>query len=215
MTPSPHVSPEPEAPRAVPMSGDLPLWVAPGTGSRVVVYLHGFCGEPSRADEWARSVQPLATVVGLTGNVPCVDRPGRFRYAADVKYLDYRIRKAIRSSSAALERSLDAESIVLVGYSEGALRAEQLAWLFPRRYSRTVLMSGPSAPAYEHLARTERVAIVRGQREYSKSYRNAAGHLTRAGLAAQYFELPGAAHGEFGPDAARVVADIFDFLLAD
>ena len=206
--------PKMEAVRTVPMSGDLPIVVAAGKSDLPIVYLHGFCGDPARAKEWAVSAQAHGTLIALHGNAPCVGKPGRYRFSADMKYLDYRVRKAVGAAAAATGRSLDAERIVLVGYSEGATRAEQLAWVYPERYPLLAVMSGPSAPSYDRLQRAERVAIVRGAKEYTKPYRRAAGHLSRAGLATRYFELPEAAHGDFGDEAPRVMAELFRFLFS-
>ncbi len=212
--PAPEPTEELAAARRVPMSGDLPIVVAEGRTSRPIVYLHGFCGDPSRVEEWAASAQEFGTVIALHGNAPCVGKPGRYRFTADMKYLDYRVRKAVRAAADATNMQLDSERIILVGYSEGATRAEQLAWVYPKRYPRAVLMSGPTAPSFDRLKRAERVAVVRGGREYRKPYRAAAGHLSRAGLPSRYFELPGAAHGEFGSGAPRVMSEVFGFLFA-
>ena len=194
------------------MSGDLPIVVAEGRTTRPIVYLHGFCGDPARVEEWAAAAQEFGTIIALHGNAPCVGKPGRYRFTADMKYLDYRVRKAVRAAVDATGMELDSARINLVGYSEGATRAEQLAWVYPERYPRVVLMSGPTAPSFDRLKRGERVAIVRGSREYRKPYRAAAGHLRRAGLPSRYFELPGAAHGEFGSSATKVMGDVFGYL---
>ncbi len=205
---------DPPAPRFIAVSGDVPAWVAPGYGesTRVIVYLHGLCGDPIRASEWARSAQRFGTLISLRGDTKCKTSFGHF-FRSDPTYLDYRIKKAIRSVSSVLERSLDEEDVVLVGYSQGAERAEDLGWLFSGRYSRIALMSGPSAPHADKTAKLDALAIVRGGKEYQKTYREAAIHIDRAGIPTRFFQLPGAVHGEFGRDAPRVMNELFEHLL--
>lgn len=206
---------DPPPPRFIPVSGDVPAWVEPAFGEtdQTVVYLHGMCGDPTHAADWAAIAAHHATLVALRGDLECVG--GGTYWRGDPTFLDYRIRKAVRSVSRALGRPLDDTSLVLVGYSQGAQRAEDLAWTFPKRYARVALMSGPSAPRFDRVRRLERLAIVRGAREYRKTYREAATNIDRGGVPAKFFELPQAAHGELGPDAPNVMSELFDFLFAD
>jgi predicted esterase len=178
----------------------------------VVVYLHGFCSDASTVTEWAPAVQPHATLIALHGELSCAGQPGRFRWGNDIRFIDYRIQRAIRSIGTALEHELDAANVTIVGYSEGATRAESLAWLYPERYRRAVLMSAPEPPAFEKVRRSERVAVLRGGREFRRTYRLAAEHFDRAGVRSRFWELPGASHGELGPEALRVLGEVFDFV---
>lgn len=205
---------EPPALRWIPVSGDVPALVGPGFGDseRAIVYLHGMCGDPARAREWGAAAQAFGTLIALRGGSACPGHAAGHYWSGDPTFLDYRIRKAVRSVSRALERPLDDERVVLLGYSQGAQRAEDLAWVFPERYGEVALMSGPGAPSYDKLHGVRALAITRGSREYKKSWRQAADRLSAAGLGARYFELPGAAHGQFGPEAPRVLTEIFEHL---
>jgi predicted esterase len=140
---------DPPAPRWVSVSGDVPAWVASSRepSSEVVIYLHGMCGDPARAAELAPAVQRRATLIAPRADSACHGAVGHY-WAGDATFLDYRIRKAIRSVGQRLDRPLDEAEIVLVGYSQGAQRAEELAHVYPRRYARVVLMSGPSPPSF-------------------------------------------------------------------
>jgi predicted esterase len=206
--------PDPPAPRFIPVSGDAPAWVAPAFDDtpRVVVYLHGMCGDPARGSEWARVVQQRATLIALRGGVYCKAGGGHY-WRGDPTYLDYRITKAIRSVAQELGRPLDDSRVVLFGYSQGAQRAEDLAWIFSSRYRRVALMSGPTTPYFPHVSALRRLAIVRGQREYEKPYRESAIVLAKMGVRTKFFELPGAHHGEFGPNVTDVFTKVLDFLL--
>lgn len=200
--------------RKVPVSGEEPALVAPAEGSsrRVVVYLHGFCSDAHGVVEWAQAVQKHATLIAPHGELACDGQPGRYRWGNDIRFADYRIQRAVRSVSKSLGRELERDDVTIAGYSEGADRAESLAWLFPSRYRRAVLMSGPDAPRFDKLRRAERVAVLRGEREYRTTYRMAAEHFDRAGLSARFWELPGAAHGELGPRGPEVLREVFDFV---
>lgn len=191
--------PEPEL-IAVPMGGDLPVHVAVGSTERVIVYLHGWCGDPTRVREWMKAATPHGTLVALHGDQPCREKPGRYRFGADIKYLDYRIKKALRAAAGEVGMDLAAPPIVLVGYSEGAMRAEDLAWIYPQRYRRLVLMSGPNPPDFTKVRRAEALVVTRGGREYQKTFRETVRHIRAAGATANYVELPGARHGDFGDE---------------
>jgi pimeloyl-ACP methyl ester carboxylesterase len=206
---------DPPPPRFIPVSGDVPAWVEPAfvETDQAIVYLHGMCGEPTHAADFAEVAARHGTLIALRGDVGC--KGGGTYWRGDPTFLDYRIKKAVRSVSAALGRPLDETSLVLLGYSQGAQRAEDLAWTFPKRYARVALMSGPSAPRFDRVRRLARLAIVRGQREYRKTYREAATNIDRGGVPARFFVLPGAAHGQFGPDAPTAMSGVFDFLFAE
>lgn len=209
----PRASP-PAPVRFVPVSGEAPARVAraENDSKRVVVYLHGFCSDASTVTEWAPAVQRHATLIALHGELDCAGQPGRFRWGNDIRFIDYRIQRAIRSIGTALEVELDTANVTIVGYSEGATRAESLAWLHPERYRRAVLMSGPEPPTFERVRRSERVAVLRGGREFRRTYRATAEHFDRAGVRSRFWELPGASHGELGPEALRVLGEVFDFV---
>lgn len=200
--------------RFVPVSGEAPARVAPADtdSPRVVIYLHGFCSDASTVADWAPGVQRHATLIALHGELGCDGQPGRHRWGNDIRFIDYRIARAIRSVGKSLGRELDPSSVTIVGYSEGAARAESLAWLYPGRYRRAVLMSAPEPPVFDRVRRLDRLAVLRGGREYQRTYRLAAEHYDRAGVPSRYWELPGATHGELGHEGARVLREVFDFV---
>jgi len=226
--PAPERAPAPAAPpqqpaaanapppvRLVPISGEEPARVAPALGDskRVIVYLHGFCSDTSGVHEWAGAAQRHATLIAPHGELGCDGQPGRYRWGNDVRFIDYRIQRAIRSVSKATGVELDRTSVTLVGYSEGAARAESLIWLFPDHYRRAALMSGPEVPAFDKVRQLERLAVLRGEREYRRTYRLAAEHFDRAGVSSRFWELPGASHGGLGPEGPRVLGEVFDYLM--
>jgi hypothetical protein len=74
-------------------------------------------------------------------------------------------------------------------------------------------MSGPNPPSQRRVLRIERLAVTRGERELSRQYRVAVDAITAGGVSAEFFELPGAAHGELGPEGASVMHAVLRHLL--
>ena len=179
---------------------DKPVLVVRGRGSRVIVYLHGRCGEPERLRAWAAAASTFGTVIALRGEVRCRDGV-RARWTEDVATIDRRITAAIRAVGANHPEPLDANARVVFGYSQGALRAESLASRFPERYPLVVLAAGPRGPRADALAKVRRAVVVAGELDVREPLAKGADELLLRGVPARYVELPGARHGEFGPEA--------------
>ncbi len=110
---------------------------------RVLVYLHGYCGDVNAVGAFVPAAQAHGTLIALLGDQPCPkDKPGRFKWGSDPYALDQRIQRAIRLVNRAQQLDLDAHDITLFGYSQGALRAESLARYYAQRYPR-VILGGP------------------------------------------------------------------------
>jgi predicted esterase len=179
---------------------DKPVLVVRGRGSRVIAYLHGRCGEPERLRAWAAAASTFGTVIALRGDVRCRDG-ARARWTEDVAAIDRRITAAIRAVGANHPEPLDATARVVFGYSQGALRAESLASRFPDRYPLVVLAAGPRGPRVDALSKIRRAVVVAGELDVREPLAKGAEELLQRGVPTRYVELPGARHGEFGPDA--------------
>jgi predicted esterase len=203
-------------PVIVPVAGDAPAHVvhAPGATRGAIVYLHGRCTDP--ATDLAR-LAPVArahgTIVALQGDEACPGGKG-FRWTTDIQAIEPRVERALQAVAAARGGALDTAQITLVGYSEGAARAESLTHAFPVRYPRVALIGAPSAPSAANLGAARGVALLAGQKDRQDLMRTGLLALEHAGKPAKFFELPGAEHGEFGPEGARVVGEALDFLAA-
>jgi pimeloyl-ACP methyl ester carboxylesterase len=199
-----HPSAQPIAPEVmldeVRVPRDKPVLVVRGRGSRVIVYLHGRCGEPERLRAWAAAASTFGTVIALRGEVRCRDGV-RARWTEDVATIDRRITAAIRAVGANHPEPLDANARVVFGYSQGALRAESLASRFPERYPLVVLAAGPRGPRADALAKVRRAVVVAGELDVRAPLAKGADELLRRGVPTRYVVLPGARHGEFGPEA--------------
>jgi predicted esterase len=209
----PPADSEPEvAIREVRVPGDASILVAQGETSTPIVYLHGRCGDPTAFRAWAQAGVKFGTILSLKGDQKCKGG-GRTKWTEDGAKLDRRITRAIEVARTELGIELDTERRLVVGYSQGALRAELLGTKFPKRYPRAVLIAGPRAPRPTSLVRSEAVLLVVGDHDAREHLSEAATKLARAGRAVRYLELPGARHGEYGTAAPRVFSEGLTWLI--
>lgn len=202
----------------VDVSGDKAVLVVAGNErvKRPIVHLHGMCGAAKDdLDAFGAAVaKEHGTIIAVTGDVPCNDQPGLFQWSQDAEKLDARISAAIDAVNAARSLSLDKSDVVVIGESMGAARAESLAAKKPERYGRLVLVGSPQSPSPQNLGKVKAVANVAAEKEPQGTMKNGAKALAAAGLASQFWELPGATHGEYGPDGGRVMAEAVAFVAA-
>jgi len=189
--------------REVRIPGDKPVLVVPGDTPTPIVYLHGRCGDPTAFKAWADAGVRFGTILSLQGDQRC-KASARTKWTEDAALLDRRITRALEVVSDELGIELDRERRVVVGYSQGALRAELLGTRYPDRYPRAVLIAGPRAPKPTSLTKSEAVLLVVGDHDARSHLSEAAQKLAHRGRAVRYLELPGARHGEYGADATRV-----------
>lgn len=185
---------------------DLPAIVymaAPGV-RHAIIYLHGHCGSLDKIGSWAPEVTRYGTLIALRGNWACAGAPGRFRWGMSIRYLDKRIRRAAHRVQELRGGDLDVDRLTVIGYSQGAEKAEQLPRRYPERYPRIVLAGPPTAPHPWRLAPAEAVVVVAGENEVRAHILRGFRRLQNAGALAAYMELPDARHGEFGPHGAEV-----------
>ncbi|HTJ81692.1 MAG TPA: hypothetical protein VL400_08195 [Polyangiaceae bacterium] len=190
--------------------GDRKVLVVPGETRTAIVYLHGRCGDPTAFEAWAPAGRKFGTILSLEGDVKC--KGGRTKWAGDVARLDARITAAIAQARAELGLDIAEEPRVVVGYSQGSLRAEALATRFPKRYPRAVLIAGPRAPKDTSLGSTEAVLFLVGDHDVRGPLHEAAEKLEAHGKNARYLELKDARHGDYGSSPLPTVTEGFDWL---
>lgn len=198
----------------VPNDKDVLVVIGKPDVKRPIVHLHGMCGSPkSDLDAWGSTVaKDHGTIIAVTGDVPCPGQPGLFQWSSDADELDARISAAIDAVNAARSLDLDKNEVLLVGESMGASRAELLATKKPERYPRLVLVGSPQTPSPQNLAGVRAVANLAGEKEGQAAMKNGARALSAAGKASQFWELPGAVHGEYGPEGARIMSEAVAFV---
>jgi pimeloyl-ACP methyl ester carboxylesterase len=216
-----HTRPAPPAPpprsreiELVDVPEDQPALVIRGEGARPIVYLHGMCSEPrSDLEAWGSSVSAYGTVIGLVGDTRCASATGNATWTNDPAAIDARIGAAI-DALRARGVALDPSEMIVIGESLGASRAEALASRFPARYTRVILVGAPQTPSPKSLGRAKAIALLAGEREPQEKMLQGTAGLEAHGLAARFWELPGATHGTYGPEGARAMAEAVAFVAA-
>jgi pimeloyl-ACP methyl ester carboxylesterase len=206
----------PPAYRVLEDAVDPPLYVLDGNvpNGRVLVYLHGYCGDINAIGAFAEAATTHATVITLRGDQPCPDKPGRFKWSRDIKGLDQRIQRALGRVAAQGRVPIDRADVTLMGYSQGALRAESLARFYGGHYRRVVLGGPPERPSPRHFPSALAIAVVGGEKEDTADMQRGTLDLQSAGKLARFFLLPGVDHGEFGAEGNRVMSEALGFVLA-
>lgn len=194
---------------SVPVPGDTPAHFVRTTGGsrRVAFYLPPKCTDPMPSFQgWAVEAAADTTVIGISGDQACPHTP-YFQLSGDPAHLAARVDAAIHAVSTQLPGGLDTSTLVLVGYSQGASKAEDLAAHSPQRFPRVVLIGAPDAPTVSHLGHTRVVATMAGERDRRDLMMTGTAALTHAGIPSRFFLLPGAAHGEMGPEGGKVMRE--------
>lgn len=197
----------------VPVEGDKNLRVAHAEPNQkqAIVYLHGMCGGSTAADPWVHHATAHGTFVVVRADVPCTDRPG-FKWPAEPEKIEARIQKALALVQEQRGGRLDTEEVVLIGYSQGAHRAEMLARKYPEKYKRLVLGGPPTSAEPSLLKQAARIAVFGGQLEDFSHMQRGQRALQQAGIPSRYYTLPQAYHGDYGPEGPRMMKEIIDWL---
>lgn len=197
----------------VAVPGDLPaLVVRPAAGAAAIrtVFLTGSCTHPSTyLRAFAHAAAEHGGLVAVQGDLPCGDpAAGLRKWSADTALAQRRIAAALHAAG------VDADDdLTVVGYSQGAERAEWLANRFPTKFTRFVLVASPIVPSPRRLAGAHAVVTIAGKGDVRENMADGARALRRDAIPAIYMELTSTKHGEL--DAATddaVVAQAFDWL---
>jgi len=195
---------------------DRPIRVLPAArpGRRVLVYLHGYCGDVNAVGAFVPAAAAHGTLIALLGDQPCKDKPGRFKWNTDSHALNQRIARAIRLVNRTHGWDLDEADVTLFGYSQGAVRAEALVRYYPKRYPRVILGGPPRRPKAEHFKHVRAIAVFGGELENTSNMIGGADDVIAAGFRARFFLFPGVDHGDFGGELAGNLAlsEILEFV---
>jgi predicted esterase len=185
-----------------------PIYVMRGhhDGSTPIVVLHGMC---SHGLGYAQSFQWNAAKKGIVV-APQGDKPCGGPWASwslDLRALDERIVGAF----IALGLPEPIRDITLVGYSQGASRAEALARKWPDRYSRLILIASPDAPSARGLRQLRCAVMMAGERDRQDLMKQGASAFRAAGVPVTFQVIPQARHGEMGPHPEETMASVLDW----
>lgn len=196
---------DPEAP--------TPIFVMRGgpRGPGRLVFLHGLCSHGlGYAQSFQWSAAQKGTLIAPQGDVPCAEKPFA-RWSRDIEGLDDRVEGAYR----ALGEVGFIDDIAVIGYSQGATRAEALARRFPERYSRLVLIGAPEVPNPIGLTGVRAAVMMAGERDNQEVMQEGAAAFRGAGIRTIFQSIPEARHGEMGPRPEETMGRALDWLWHD
>lgn len=194
----------------VAVPGDQPVFTLQGARESGVVgvVLHGWC---SHGMGLLQAFQTVAADVGqfiaLQGDHHCGAGPMR-GWSGDIVGLDRRIDGALR---AYLGREPPTQ-VVLIGSSQGAERAVDLARRFPLKYRWLVLASGPQPIAARGLAGLAGAYFFVGEHEGRGPMQLSREAFVRAGLRAELQVIAGGGHADFHGQGDPLLKAAFGFL---
>jgi len=210
----PVVIDAPIEPIKVKVKLDKPVLVVPGDTPVPIIYLHGRCGDPTAFGAWARVGKRYGTIISFTGDAKC-KHGTRTQWGLDTAGLDRRVTRAIEAVHETLGIEIDPKRRIVIGYSQGSLRAEALATKYPERYPRAVLIGGPRGPRETSLRDSEAVLIMVGDHDQREHLREAAEKIEKRGGRVRYLELKGARHGEYGSEAGPTMLRGLEWLIGN
>jgi pimeloyl-ACP methyl ester carboxylesterase len=190
---------------------DAPASIVRGeaTGSPRTVFLPGMCSNAGAyLSGFAEAAHTHGGVLAIDGDRPCPGVPGFHTFSWDAARQHERIGAAL---AAADPEASPTEAITLIGYSQGASIAEQLAERWPARYTRIVLIGSPRDVTASRLKTSRAIATMSCSRDVPGRMREGAQHVAALGVPATYFEMPGCTHGNLA-DGNRVFSDLFVWL---
>lgn len=200
------------------IDGDVPAYVVRGNEGKPVrgVFLGGSCTHPRASLEVLRRVaNEHGAIVGLQGDQPCPGGDASLRkFSSDTLVLEKRIKAAL-----AVAGSTGDAPITVIGYSQGAERAEWLANASHTRggetFTRFVLVAGPIVPQPSRFAHAHGVVALAGPGDVRENMAVGARRLHARTIPAIYMEMPSHHHQELDPAAAETLAGAFEWLEAN
>ena len=179
------------------------------TGPERMVFIHGMCGH---ALGYAQSFQFTAArrgkLIAPQGDKPCSGPWAS--WSNDLEALDARIVDAFHR----LGESDPIEDVVLIGYSQGAMRAEDLARKWPQRYTRLVLIASPRVSSPRGLDKVRSTVMMAGERDRQDLMKQSALAIIKAGIPSTFMILPEATHGAMGSAPEKSMSEALDWLFA-
>ena len=147
------------------------------------------------------------SMLGPQGDVGC---GGPYRHwSFDLEKQNSRIEAGFEAAGEASRL----KDVVLIGYSQGALLAELLAAKYPERYTRVILIAGPTEASPERL-RHVRAAVMIATDAETERMKASAMALSGAGIPTTYLQMPKARHGQM-TDAERVMGQALEWVTTE
>lgn len=174
-----------------------------------MLFLGGMCVNPAGyLESFQRTAASRGDLVALQADVSCGGDGAARRWSSDLEAMDRRIDAAFEAAGIG-----EPHDVVVIGYSQGADRAERLVSRWPEKYSRAILIGTPVVPSPRHLAHARGVVLMAGTYDMAiGAHKSAVAPLRRASIPSTFIELPGARHGEMGEDPEGTMAAALDFV---
>lgn len=191
-------------------SATLPTYVMRGEphGSAKLVFIHGMCGHAlGYAQSFQWSAARHGVLIAPQGDVSCSPGSPWAKWSLDTEALDARILAAFRALGSP-EPELD---IALIGYSQGASRAEALARRWPKRYTRLILIAGPTKVSPAGLS-VRSTLLMAGTLDRQDLMQQSARAFAAGGRRSSYLALPNARHGSMGDTPEQSMAAALSWL---
>jgi predicted esterase len=199
--------------RIEPLNDATPAMFAMRGGPRgpgKLVFIHGMCGHAlGYAQSFARSAAQHGTLIAPQGDVLCDGTP-LAKWSLDTAALDARIVSAFH----ALGFADPIEDVTAIGYSQGANRAEALARKWPTRYTRLILMAGPTK-VLPYGLEVRSAVMMAGTLDRQDLMQASSKAFLAAGRRARYLPLPNARHGAMGDNPEASMSSALDWLYAE
>jgi pimeloyl-ACP methyl ester carboxylesterase len=186
-----------------------PVFVMRGSpqGPGRLVFLHGMCGHGlGYAQAFQFAASKYGTIIAPQGDISCGGVWSK--WSTNLDALDARITRTFR----ALGHVDPIDDILVLGYSQGASRAEALVRKWPKRYTRLVLMGAPSAPSVRGLRDLRAAVTMAGERDRKDLMRAGSRSLLAVGVPTVFRIIPEATHGAMGPTPERTMGDVLTWI---
>ncbi|MCL2726525.1 MAG: alpha/beta hydrolase [Polyangiaceae bacterium] len=211
---APKSDASPRAPARVerlPVHGDLPVSVvlSPSNTAPTTIFLHGICANGAAyLQTFPEAARAHGGILAMDGDRPCGSTNEYRSFTWDAARQHERIEAALIAAGLDV---IPPGGLTVVGYSQGASIAEQLAARWPDRYARIVLIGAPTDPSPAHFRQARGLVTMSCSLDVTSRMREAARKTDAAGTPATFFEMPGCTHGNVA-DAERIFGDALTWL---
>src|SRR6478735_6427680 len=188
-----------------------PLFVmrGEGRGPGKLVFIHGICGHGlGYAQSFTRSAARHGTLIAPQGDRACDGTP-LSKWSLDIEALDARVVSGFQT----LGFPDPIVDVTVIGYSQGANRAESLARKWPARYTRLILIAGPTKVSPYGLS-VRSAVMMAGTLDRQDIVKDSSKAFLAAGRRARYLPLPNARHGAMGDNPEASMGSALDWLYA-
>jgi pimeloyl-ACP methyl ester carboxylesterase len=176
-------------------------------GPARMVFLHGMCGHAlGYAQSFQWNAAKRGTLVAPQGDKPC-SGPWAM-WSNDIDAIDARIVAAFR----ALGQEGPIDDVLLIGYSQGATRAEAMARKWPERYTRLILIAAPTVASPRGLGTLRAAVMMAGDRDRQDLMKAGMRAMLSAHIPSTFMVLPGATHGEMGKNPEETMGAALEWL---